>query len=315
MWYRISGNPRRISRFLISFALFILVLVGCSTKEQLGKYSQDPDITAIKSIIKTSVPLAYATSVAMRAVSGDYLANVAVIGGPCDSYPCYRLVTIYVGEGDLPFTYAQYGSINVFGLWSSASQAILTTVFTDMDVGSDAFNVTSVALTPVLASESDLKIVFANININIDTTPDQINAAELNSAYQQLDAQPSDDVEVSVGMDAWIIEVDTANTISDFSDDTYKVTGGTQGINISGNDAEVTQLGLLRMAIVPRCNLNPIGGEILLNQVEVSDTNKVIGQAFFNLGDTCDGKIKVLLGLGTYFGATGKSYPLYLNSP
>ena len=291
------------------------MLLGCSAKEQLDEYSQDPDTAPIKSIIKTSVPLAYASSVAMRAVSGDSLPNVEAIGGTCDSYPCYRLVTIYLGEGDLPFDYAQYGSINVFGLWSSASQAILTTVFLDMDVGSDAFKVSSIALTPVLAAESGLKIVFANVNINIDTTPNQISSTELDSVYQQLNAEPPDDVKVSVGMDAWIIEVDTANTVNDFSDDTYKVTGGSQGINISGNDAEITQLGLLRMTMAPKCNLNPVGGELLLNQVEVSDTNNVIGQAFLNFDDACNGEVKVFLGLGTYFGATGKSYPLYLNSP
>ena len=113
-------------------------------------------------------------------------------------------------------------------------------------------------------------------------------------------------------MSAWIIEVDTANTASDFSDDTYKVTGGSQGINISGNDVEAVQLGLLRMTLTPQCSLNPVSGEILLNQVKVSDANNVIGQAFFNFDDTCNGEVKVFLGLGSYFGATGKSYPLNL---
>lgn len=315
MQYTFSGNPLPISKLEILSTFITFLVLGCNASEQLDKYTQDPDTTPIKSIVKTSVPLAYAASAAMRAVAGDSLPNVETIGGACDSYPCSRLVTIYVEEGDLPFDYARYGLINVFGLWSSASQAILTTVFLDMDVGSDAFSVSSVALTPVLATGADLKIVFANININVDTTPDQINGSELDSIYQQLNAEPSDDVEVSVGMDAWIIEVDTAGTASDFSDDTYKVTGGSQGINISGNDAEVTQLGLLRMTMAPECNLNPVGGEILLNQVEVSDTKHVIGQAFFNFDDTCNGEVKVFLGLGTYFGATGKSYPLYFNAP
>jgi hypothetical protein len=315
MRYNLYGNSQRITKLLILFTWLTFLLPGCGTKEQIDKYSQDPDTGPIKSIIKTSVPLAYASSVAMRAVSGDTIANVEVIGGACISYPCSRLVTIYLGEGDLPLNYAQYGLINVYGLWSSDTQAILTTVFTDMNVGSDTFKISSIALTPVLVSGSGFKIVFANINLNISTTPDQISNTEVDSVYLRLNASPSDDVEVSVGMDAWIIEVDTANTVSDFSDDTYKITGGSQGINISGNSAEVTQLGLLRMTMAPECNLNPVGGEILLNQVEVSDTSIVIGQAFFSLGNTCNGEVKVALGLGTYFGATGKSYPLDLNTP
>jgi hypothetical protein len=225
------------------------------------------------------------------------------------------LVTIYIESGDLPLEFESYGLINVFGLWSSASQAILTTVFLDMNVGSDAFSVSSIALTPVLASQSDLKIIFANININIDTTPDQITDTELNSIYQQLDTEPSNDVEVNVDMDAWIIEVDKANTPSDFSDDTYSMSGGSQGIHVSDNNAETTQLGMLRIKMAPQCNLNPIGGELLLNQVSVSETNPIVGQAFFYFDDTCTGQANVFVGLGNYIGATGKSYPLHLNSP
>lgn len=315
MQYNFSGAPRQISKLLILFTLTTFILVGCGAGEQFDQYLQDPDTAPIKSIIKTSVPLGYAASVAMRAVAGDSILNVVNEFGACDTYPCSRLVTIYLQEGDLPLEYESYGSIAVFGLWSSDTQAILTTVFLDMNAGSDGFNVSSIALTPVIASETGLKIVFANININIDTTPDQISEADLDLIYLRLDTQPSDDVEVNVGMDAWIIEVDSANTASDFSDDTYLVTGGSQGINISGNSAEVTQLGFLRMQMAPECNLNPVGGEILLNQVEASNTNNVIGQAFFNFDNTCNGEAKVVVGFGNYIGATGKSYPLYLNSP
>lgn len=314
MQYNLPGDSHRIIKLLIVFILLTFSFLGCSSKEQIDKYSQDPDTAPIKSIIKTSVPLAYASSVAMRAVLGDTLANVSVTGGACTAYPCSRLVTIYLAEGDLPFNYAQYGSINVYGLWSSPSQAILTTLFTDMNVGTQTFKISSIALTPVLASATGLEIVFANININIATTPDQLSTAEIDSVYQRLNTSPSDDVEVSVGMDAWIIEVDNANTTSVFSDDIYKVTGGSQGITISGNGAQVIQLGLLRMTMAPECNLNPVGGEILLNQVEVSDTSHVIGQAFFSFDNSCNGEVKVALGLGTYFSATGKSYPLELNA-
>ena len=246
---------------------------------------------------------------------GDNLTNVHVAGGDCVTYPCSRLVTIYVEPGDLSYEFESYGSINVFGFWSSASQAILTTVFIDMNVGSNEFRVSSVALTPVLVTQTDLKIIFANINININTPPDQINETEIDTIFLQLNTEPSEDVEVNVDMDAWIIEVDNANTPSSFSDDTYSVSGGSQGITISNNDAETTQIGMLRITMAPECNLNPVGGELLLNQVGVSDSKPIVGQAFFHFDDTCDGRAKVFVGLGNYVGATGKSYPLLLNSP
>ena len=316
MQYKSPGIPSLATNLLILLVLITFILSGCSdSKDQIEEFLQDPDTAPIKSVIKTSVPLAYAASVTMRAVSGDSLPNVEVIGGVCETYPCNRLVSIYVEAGELPLEFESYGLINVIGLWSSASQAILTTVFLDMNVGSNEFGVSSIALTPVLASQSQLKIIFANININVDTTPDQINETQRSSIYQQLDTQPSQDVEVNVGMDAWIIEVDNATTPSDFADDTYLISGGSQGIDISNNNAETTQLGMLRIAMAPECNLNPVGGELLLNQVGVSNTKPVVAQAFFHFDDTCNGQAKVFVGIGNYFGATGKAYPLNLNLP
>jgi hypothetical protein len=72
---------------------------------------------------------------------------------------------------------------------------------------------------------------------------------------------------------------------------------------------------MLRITMSPECNLNPVDGELLLNQVGVSNSNPVVAQAFFHFDDTCNGQTKVFVGLGNYFGATGKSYPLHLNSP
>lgn len=307
----------KFSKTTMVFSIIASALFGCSGSNGVddGDFFLDPSTEPIKAVIRTALPLGYAASIAMQAVQGNVPANTVVIGGNCNTFPCVRTVTIDISQGDLPLNFSSYGSISVVGLWSSVSQAILTTIFVDMTVGSGDLTVSSLALTPVVMSLTGLKVVYSNININLDTSPVTLSDAEIQSTYLKLDTQAPANVDLSVDMDAWIIEVDDATTPTTYTDDSYTITGGSQGIDISASATEVLQLGILSMEMRPTCNLNPLDGNFLVNQVDVSDSNIIIGQAFFFFNDNCDGLANVGLGLGNYIAATGKSYPLNLDAP
>jgi len=275
----------------------------------------DPSTGPIKSVIRTALPLGYAASVAMQAVQGNVPANTTVIGGSCGSYPCVRVVSIAISHGDLPLDFSSYGTITVIGLWASASQAILTTSFIGMTIGSNVISISSVALTPVITTASGVKVVYQNLQINQTTSPDTLSDAEKQAIYLNLSTAKPANVDLSVSMDAWIIEVDDHGTPTSYSDDSYRITGGSQGIDLTAYGQEILQLGILNLEMASACNQNPVNGLFLLNQISLSDSSTVIGQAYFDFSATCNGMAHVFLGLGNYLLATGKSYPLNLNTP
>lgn len=302
---------------IVIIATFLISGCGDSDNDGRDDFFKDPSTEPIKSIIKTTVPLAYAASISMQAVNGNGPTKAVVIGGTCGSYPCTRVVTIAVAAGDFPFEFESYSEINVFGLWSSATRAIITTTFPNMYVGSTGLRVSGIGLTPVSMGPNGLKIASTNININVETKPTELSAEELQSTYAELDKEPPQNVEISMGMSGWIIEVDDAGTPTDFSDDSYFITGGSQGVNVTSNAnaSGVLQLAMVRVEMGPACNLNPVGGDLLLNQLAVSGSSSIIGQAFFFFDNTCDGQANVSFGLGNFIAASGESYPLDLTSP
>ena len=78
MQYKSPGIPSLATNLLILLVLITFILSGCSdSKDQIEEFLQDPDTAPIKSVIKTSVPLAYAASVTMRAVSVPCVATAA----------------------------------------------------------------------------------------------------------------------------------------------------------------------------------------------------------------------------------------------
>ncbi len=293
----------------------MLSACGDSDNNRVDDFFLDPSTGPIKTIIRTALPLGYAASVAMQAVQGNVPANTTVIGGSCNDYPCLRIVTINISQGDLPLDFSSYGTISVAGLWSSASLAILTTTFAGMSIGSNTVSISSVALTPVLVSSTGLRVVYNNFQLNKGISPGTLSDEQTQGIYLTLGTSIPAELKLSVKMDAWIIEIDNATTPTNFTDDSYRITGGSQHIDLSGFGQEILQLGIINMEMASACNRNPVSGNFLMNQISLSDSSTIIGQAYFRFGSLCDGNASVSLGLGNYLAATGKSYALNLDMP
>ncbi|MCG6968715.1 MAG: hypothetical protein LJE85_03020 [Gammaproteobacteria bacterium] len=308
-----DNQPQPLSYFRVAIffvVIFLATACGKVDEETYSSTQKTPSTEPIKTTIKTTIPVAYAAAIAMQTVE-------------CATFPCASTVTVSVEAGALPINLESYGSIVVGGLWSDSTHAVLTTSFIDVSIGAGSLQISNVATFPVLATADGIKLVYAGLDINIDsgeTDPAQLSNDQIVSELDRLNTATTNDPEVSVDMDAWVIEVDYNGTSSDHTDDRYLiVSGGAQQISIDSDTTSVYQLGMVATEIGPNCSLNPTSGFALLNEVKVSTGDyadwPVIGSSLFQFDDTCDGTIKVVLSIGTFLGSTGKSIPLYLDEP
>jgi hypothetical protein len=309
-----NSRRRSVSAYrLILLSILAILATACGkVDEQTSEYTQKtPSTEPIKTTIKTTIPVAYAAAVAMQTVE-------------CAAFPCAAMVTVPVEATSIPIILESYGEIVVSGFWpNNADSAVLTTSLIDVSIGAGSLQIYNVATFPVQATADGIKLVYAGLDINIEsgqTDPAQLGSEQILAELERLNTAITDDPEVSVDMDAWVIDVDYSGTTSDHSDDRYNIlSGGAQRIYIGSDTASVYQLGMVATQIGPNCSLNPTSGFALLNEIKVSSGDyadwPVIGSSLFQFDDTCDGTIKVELSIGTFLGSTGKNIPLYLDQP
>jgi len=306
----------------IIFALFLLTVIGCGGGDKTtveDVIGQTPSIEPIAAVVKASIPIGYAASVAMAEINGVDLPN-AVSSNTCTSYPCLATIVITIEPESLPISIegvTDNGEIIVVGLWSSAERAIMTVVFSDLNAGNGFLSIQKISTIPVTQQGSLLTIVYSDTDINIDSESDNaivLTDAEIETEYQRLSQPIPDDPEVSVDMGAWVIQVDNLATQSILSDDQYQILGGGQYFDVATGDVSVLQLGLNKVEYSAECTLNPTSGLAALQEVQVSrsarDSWVKLGQAIIQFEPQCDGTAQVLLGTGSFFLITGDKIDL-----
>ena len=297
---------------------FLLATVGCgggdNTQSVDDVIGQTPTVEPIAAVVKAAVPLGYAASISMAEVNGIDFPN-AVSSNTCTSYPCLATIVITIEPDSLPIAIdgiADNGEIIVVGLWSSAVQAIMTVIFSDLNAGNDFLSIQKISTIPVSQQGNFLTIVYANTDINVETDSDNsivLNDEQIQAEYQRLSQTIPEDPEVSVDMGAWVIEVDNFNTETILSDDKYQILGGGQYFDIAAGDVSVLQLGINALDFSAACSLNPTGGFAVLQEVQVTTGERAgwpkLGQAFIQFEPECDGRARVLLGTGSFFLISG----------
>jgi hypothetical protein len=306
--------------FLSVAVLGLIVAVASCGSGSIPHYSfKDPSAEPIKAAIRTTVPLAYAASVAMSSVTGSVPPNAAFLINSCTTTPtdCSAVITINDDNSAWPLQFSSFGTITVYGYWISPDEAILTVAFGNA-AGSSLFPVHDISVFPVLRTATGFTIVYVNVDVDISTGPvypANLTLAERQTQIALLNTQHSNDASVNVDMDAWVINVDNAGTQT-LSDDTYSIYGGGQYIEAGSGAESALQLGMGAVAIGPDCSLNPNAGFAVLNAFENSSSNVVLANAVITFpSTTCDGKAMVLAATGNYLLAIGKSIPLNLTSP
>lgn len=309
----ISVVLKPICRQRVMFFLLAVVLVvqacndshsGSSDSDGSGSSDGTASIEPVVANIRTTVPLAYVASVAMAEVRGIDVPN-ADSNVPCHlfGYPCAANVSVTLSPDDLPIGLDEYGDISVAGLWVSANEAVLTMSFNGFQIGSPNNIALSISTVPVVQNGNELLISYGSIDINVGSAPEDpamLSATEVASELGRVHTIVSDDPEVNVDMDAWVISVATQGT-DDFSDDDYSISGGGQYIGVDSGNTSVIQLGLVNMQISADCALNPVAGMSVLNELDVSQTGfPKIGTAIFRFQPDCDGTARILTAIGTY---------------
>lgn len=309
-------------KLIVIIALPISGLIACSNSDDddaLDIIDQVPTVAPIESVVKTAVPLAYAASISMDSVNGTVFGNVSR-SNTCSSYPCAASLVITVEPDSLPVTLSgisDNGEILVVGLFSSATQAIMTVVFDDIDAGNDFLSVRKISTIPVTRLNNITTLTYSNIDIDISTDPEDaisLNDTEIQNEYDRLDQDIDTGPEVNVTLDAWIVEADTRGTTSDVSDDEFRVVGGGQYFEVGPDDVSVLQMGVINMVVTPDCALNPTSGLSVLQEVRVSTGDRstwpVLGQALIEFESDCTGSAHVILGTGSFLLASGDDIDL-----
>jgi len=306
-------NRNNAKRMMFACILFgcILAMTGCNGGDSVSDYKQffkDPSAEPIKAVVRTTIPLAYAASVAMASACTT------------SNYPCTATVTITDDNSTLPLQFADFGTIIVYGYWTSADDALLTVLFVNTYAGSSLFRVNHVSVFPVKKTMSGLlRIVYASVDIDIATGPvypndlsDQQRGVKMGMINITSSTEPS----ANVNMEAWIVNVDDSNLPGDISDDTYSITGGGQYIETSSGAGSILQLGMANVVMGPGCEISPSSGLAVLNEVASSDSQIVVATAALSFGtNSCDGRAKVIVGTGNYLLSTGTYIPLNLSVP
>ncbi len=319
--FRANILPRSLT--ILAVIAYTCVVIACGDENGTDEYFQSPDSEAIRMTVRTSIPVAYVANAAMAAVNGHAPPDT-IATNTCSSFPCTALVILDHLESALPFALADHAiSAVVAGLWSSAGTAIITVSFLESPVGTETYQVTKVSTFPVVESIwSGYKVVHADIDVNITEEPSDsidLTDAQLQAEYDRAQVVVSDDPEINLSMDAWVIEVHGNDSPDNPYDDIFIINGGGQYLYATHTSAKAVQLGIAGTKVSWDCATNPTQGLTVMNEVGASsgggEPPPVIANALIGYDDSCNGKADVIAATGNWLFATGDSIPLNLNAP
>jgi hypothetical protein len=304
------------SKICISFLLVLVLLSSC---KKVKEYFHDPETEPVRQAIKTSAAIGYSVSVAMSVMSGEQLQHVISVGD-CSSFPCTFLMYININQySPLLFSEGDVGEIIVAGLRPDEDVAIMTIVFSDINISTQSFNLLSVHTIPVIKEYDRIMAVFSEMDINIGSDSDallelNLSQHEIDSEISRLDREKPEDLYVAVEQNAWFIDINQKNTFSDFSDDSYSITGGGQIVEVTGASGGIIQQAMLQVQIESGCQRNPVNGFALIKNTSAEERKfPELGTAIFAFHNACNGMADITLATGVYLRSNGKSIPLGLN--
>lgn len=318
--FRANILPRCLT--ILAVLAYTCVVIACGDENETDEFFQSPDSEAIRMTVRTSIPVAYVANAAMAAVNGHTPPDTTATN-TCNSFPCTALVTLDHLESALPFALADHAvSAVVAGLWSSTGTAILTVSFLESPVGTETYEVTKVSTFPVVESIwSGYKVVYADIDVNITEEPSDsidLTDVQVQAEYDRAQVVVSDDPEINLSMDAWVIEVHDNDSPENPNDDLFFINGGGQYLCTTQASADVVQLGMAGTRVSWDCATNPTQGLTVMSELGVSsgddESPPVIANALIGFGDSCEARADVIAATGNWLFATGDSIPLNLNT-
>jgi len=307
-----DASPRGKFAKCAMIACALIVPSSCKEKDYFERIETEP----IEATLKTAVPLGYAASLSAAVVNGEAPPDVEVLDA-CAGFPCTVRMRIACGPSSLPHRMGGTGEVLVVGRWTSATQGVLSVSFLDAEAGSESYPVSTVVTFPVTVSGGRIKVVYADIDLDIAEGPiDTIDLTEpeIESELDRSLLDPPTDEVIALGMDAWVVEVETNGTPGDPGDDEYAVSGGGQYVGASSSSAAVYQLALVDVTMASGCELNPIDGIAVIQETAASSglgaELPFLASATLSFHPGCDGEADVLVATGNYLTSTGQHIDL-----
>ena len=264
----------------VLFALcFAFAASGCSFLEEA---TSPPDVRSIEEVMGTAVPLAYVATVAKAAFDGEDVDCVS-FAVDCADPPCTGVVNIEVSPAcPLPLVPNASGQITVVAMGAATEIALMSAVFSEVDVGARKLMIRSVDSFIVSRDGSELRV-----------------------AYVDQDVRLSSPRNVEVQQSEWVILVNTADTPGDAADDRLTLHGGRQQVE----GARVVQTALAQVVMDSSCRRNPLDG---VATIEITDGDRPGASEVTTLTfhPSCDGRADVLVSVGTSVASSGRSIAL-----
>jgi len=305
--------------FIIS-SILLLFSISCRKANEVKEWFQEPPVTPVTQTIKTVIPVGYAAEVAILTLKGFSVPDTKVSNSKNAT-----IITIDA-HNNYPYRFKgdNYGEMIVAALQTGENTALISVFFTDTDIVNGSFKLLNVIAFPVVFTEEKITAVYvamdinlgSNTNIGIDLTEDEITSKLL-----KLENERTENYEVAIAQNAWIIDIYHQGTYENLVDDQFKIFGGQQAVAVENYETE-SSVGALQMAMIDtdfsvNCLKNPTHGHVFLQDVEVSsavnDNDIVFGHVLYEFHPNCDGEILVNAATGNFIFAIGKELNLGLN--
>jgi hypothetical protein len=274
-------------------------------------------------VLKTAMPVGYAANLTMAAMQGDSLPNVLVVRSGSDTSTGCFLVNITVDSTyPLPGSVQGTGIITTAGIIVDNRTAIMTAVFSSLNITQGAFIIRDISTFPVvrdtdiISGKRELDVVYWDVDINSGSDTllrAGIDSGQISAELVKFQTMKSFDSGVSLSENAWIIRVDDNNTLSNPADDRYTVFGGGQYVEVYDNNAEIVQLIMINAAMSPACKFNPDQGYALWQNMGTDGVIPEIGHVFLTFRAPCDGNAEVTVATGVYVRSFGRDIALKLD--
>lgn len=305
---------------VLLYMLIVCLPASLSCFNSLKEFFREPDLAPVRSVLKATVPLGYVSNCVMSAINGNKASNVKFISGG-DSATGGFLMHITIDENfPLPQGVEANGYISVAGLKVNRNNAILSVIFTTMNITKGQFNITNISTFPVV-QDSDLvtgkKLFFAvysdmDVNVSSDTLLNTaLSQSQILSENKRYDNMKTFNNTIIVEEKTYIIKIDNKNTPI-ISDDEYLVSGGGNYIETGSQTNNVEQIIIAGLKMNTTCKLNPVSGFAVFHELQSGIKGSEIGYVIIDAHSSCNGMMRISAATGNYIKSSGKSVQLDL---
>jgi hypothetical protein len=294
-------------------------MAGCEQLEKeadtAGGFFRPPPVLPVLEVIQTSVPTGFCATAAMS----DQLGH-AIPGAEVTHLNGLSLIQLN-NHGKYPLSLLSFPCDEIFilRLGLDEDMCFVSSFFVSKGQRPGHQKIYHVGPFPVMLDDHQVRAilvrnqVFVRDELNLELN---LTQGEIDYSLEKLRRPIPDDVSVAVEQNAWAIEIGHGDTWTDFSDDTFLITGGEQDIssltNPDLNAASVMQMAMIGLLIDPSCHTNPLSGFSVLREIKVGTgpgsqlDDLVLGTIFYTFDGSCTGIVKVPLATGSFILSIGQ---------